>query len=84
MITGRVFCKLQAPKDSFESVFAEKTDFLKSKTKGTVATEIAAEITNTNTSKPVETPKEKALAAKTGAIVCARPAIAQATPKLSP
>lgn len=58
--------------------------FLKIKTKGIVAREIAAEKTKTNPSNPADTPKEKAVAAKTGEIVCARPAIAQATPKLPP
>ena len=57
---------------------------LKLKTKGTVTTETTAEKTNTNPTKPTETPKENALAAKTGASVCARPAIAQATPNVPP
>lgn len=57
---------------------------MKLKTKGTVATEIKAETTNAKPTKPTEMPKEKALAAKTGEIVCARPAIAQATPNVPP
>ena len=57
---------------------------MKLKTKGKVVTEIAADTTNTNPSKPLERPKEKVPAAKTGATVCARPAIAQATPKAPP
>jgi len=43
-----------------------------------------AENTKANPSKPTETPKENALAAKTGATVCANPAIAQATPNAPP
>ena len=58
--------------------------FLKLKTNGTVETEINAETTNANPSNPAETPKENALAAKTGATVCANPAIAQATPNAPP
>ena len=57
---------------------------MNAKTKGTVATEIAAETKNANPSNPAETPKENAVAAKTGAVVCARPAIAQATPSAPP
>jgi hypothetical protein len=58
--------------------------FLKAKTNGTVATDIAAEITNANPSNPKEIPKENAVAAKTGAAVCANPAIAHATPNAPP
>ena len=43
--------------------------FLNAKTKGTVATEIAAETKKANPSNPAETPKENAVAAKTGAMV---------------
>ena len=57
---------------------------MKAKIKGTVATEIKAETTKTSPTKPVETPKENAAAAKTGATVCASPAIAQATPNAPP
>ena len=58
--------------------------FLNAKIKGTVATEIAAETKKANPSNPDETPKENAVAAKTGATVCAKPAIAQATPSVPP
>jgi hypothetical protein len=58
--------------------------FLKAKTKGTVAIEIAAETTNAKPLNPAETPREKAVAANTGAAVCANPAIAHATPKAPP
>lgn len=57
---------------------------MKPKIKGTVAIEIIAEATNTSPSNPRETPNENKLAAKTGAIVCAKPAIAQAIPKVPP
>ena len=58
--------------------------FLNAKIKGTVTTEIAAETKKAKPSNPDETPKENAVAAKTGAMVCAKPAIAQATPSAPP
>ncbi len=58
--------------------------FLKAKIKGTVAKETKAETTKTSPTKPAEKPKENAAAAKTGATVCASPAIAQATPNAPP
>jgi len=58
--------------------------FFNAITRGIVATEIAAEIANAKPSNPAEIPIEKAVAAKTGAVVCANPAIAQATPKAPP
>jgi hypothetical protein len=61
----------------------EKTS-LKLKTKGMVTTEITAEIINTNPIKPIPAPNENFAVAKTGAIVWARPAIAQAIPKAFP
>lgn len=47
------------------------TPFLKLRTNSTVRNDIVAKIINTKPSKPFETPK-KALAAKTGRIICAR------------
>ena len=67
-----------------KTVLTGYSAFLKLKTNGTVETEINAETTNAKPSNPAETPKENALAAKTGATVCANPAIAQATPNAPP
>jgi hypothetical protein len=57
---------------------------LKRNNNGIVIVEIKADIANTNPTNPYNAPKEKMLAARTGEIVCAKPAIAQATPKAPP
>ncbi len=59
-------------------------DFLKIKTSGKVTNPTNAETKNTSPTNPAERPNPKAAAAKTGATLCAAPAIAHATPNVPP